>query len=134
MTGKEFRRLISKNKMPAGILKIRELIEKNKNEKEYKNKKIIEIISDEEVLKQAYINIKSKPGNMTKGTDGKTLDGMSNDYFSELRKELRTGAFKFKSSKRIEIPKKNGGTRSLGIGSPREKIVQESMRIVMEGI
>lgn len=36
-----------------------------------------QVLSDPLVLKQAYEMIKSKPGNMTKGIDKETLDGIS---------------------------------------------------------
>jgi preprotein translocase subunit Sec63 len=37
------------------------------------------IISDTEFLKQAYLTIKSNPGNMVPGTDKETLDGISSN-------------------------------------------------------
>lgn len=55
-------------------------------------------------------------------------------WIKELSKELGTGEFKFRPARRIEIPKIKGGTRPLGIASPRDKIVQEAMRMVLEGI
>jgi len=39
---------------------------------------VMEVASKEEVLKIAYETIKSKPGNMTKGSNELTLDGISN--------------------------------------------------------
>jgi hypothetical protein len=39
--------------------------------------KVIHIIGHPNTLQLAYELIKSKPGNMSPGTDGKTLDGMS---------------------------------------------------------
>jgi RNA-directed DNA polymerase len=36
--------------------------------------------------------------------------------------------------RRVEIPKKEGKTRKLGIGSPREKIVQKALQILMNTI
>lgn len=38
----------------------------------------IEVISSPQILKMAYEMIKSNPGNMTKGSDDETLDGISN--------------------------------------------------------
>lgn len=34
----------------------------------------------------------------------------------------------------MEIPKANGKTRPLGIGSPREKIVQKALQVILEAI
>lgn len=38
---------------------------------------LINIIADPEFLKACYLEIKSKPGNMTKGTTSSTLDGIN---------------------------------------------------------
>lgn len=36
------------------------------------------ILSSPEILRKAYETIRSKPGNMTPGSDQETLDGLSN--------------------------------------------------------
>jgi hypothetical protein len=46
------------------------------------------IICNEEILKIAYNIIKSGPGNMTKGVDRETLDGISSTWFDKTAKEL----------------------------------------------
>ena len=72
---------------------------------------------------------------MTPGVDSETLDGISLKDIARMKKDLRTGAFQFKPARRLEIPKANGkGNRSLGIASPRDKIVQEAMRLVLEAV
>jgi len=82
----------------------------------------------------AYKNIKSKPGNMTPGLDEETLDGISMEYFQSLAESLQTGKFQFKPARKVHIPKPKGGTRPLAIASPRDKIVQEAMRMTLESI
>jgi hypothetical protein len=39
--------------------------------------RFLRLVADLNVLLLAYNKIKSKPGNMTPGADGKTLDGLS---------------------------------------------------------
>jgi retron-type reverse transcriptase len=75
--------------------------------------------------------MKSKPGNMTRGTDSETLDGISNSYFDKLVEELKSEKFQCRPTRRTFIHKSNGKLRPLGISSPRDKIIQESMRIVL---
>lgn len=82
----------------------------------------------------AYHNIKSKPGNMTPGLDKSTLDGISMDFFQDLEKSLLNDSFQFKPARRVHIPKANGKLRPLAIASPRDKIVQEAMRMVLEAV
>lgn len=122
-----------KNK-PEGLLRLEQLIELNKINKTLINENLFSIVSDKDVLFAAYTNIKSNKGALTKGVDNITLDGINLDWFNKISKEIRTGAFKFKPSRRITIPKENGGVRYISIPSPRDKIIQEAMRMVLEAI
>lgn len=90
------------------------------------------LITSEELLFTAYHNIKSKPGNMTPGTDKETLDGISPKYLRNLSQELRDEKFRFKPTRREFIPKANGKMRPLGIPSPRDKIVHKAIGTVLE--
>jgi group II intron reverse transcriptase/maturase len=87
-----------------------------------------------ELYEVAYERIKSKPGNMTVGSDGKTLDGFSFQTINNLTASLRDESFQFQPARRIHIPKANGKTRVLGIPSPRDKVVQEVLRLILEAI
>jgi group II intron reverse transcriptase/maturase len=89
-------------------------------------------LATEEMIRRSYERIKSKPGNMTPGVDKSTLDGFSPDFIDKLIKSLREETFNFKPVKRTFIPKSNGKLRPLGIPSPNDKIIQESMRTLLE--
>lgn len=93
-----------------------------------------QIISDPEVIKLAYEMIKSKPGNMTKGVDSITLDGISHEWVTKTALALRDESFNPKPARRVYIPKANGKMRPLGISSPRDKIIQQAMKLVLETI
>lgn len=82
----------------------------------------------------AYERIKSKPGNMTPGTDGKTIDGWSMEDIQQIIREMRSEQFQFKPVRTRYIPKPNGKMRKLGIPSMRDKVVQEALRIILEAI
>jgi len=82
----------------------------------------------------AYERMKSAPGNMTPGTDGKTLDGFSLQMITDIIQEMRTEQFQFKPVRTVYIPKANGKKRKLGIPSTRDKIVQEVIRLILECI
>lgn len=90
-----------------------------------KIKGIYKELQKEENYIKAYEEIKSKSGNMTPGIDKETLQGMSKEWIRETIKTIKDCSFKFKPSKRIYIPKKNGKLRPLGIPSPRDKIIQK---------
>ena len=51
-----------------------------------------EILSDVNILSLAYNSIKSKPGNMVKGSDKETLDGINKDWFIKTNQLLRKEA------------------------------------------
>ena len=56
----------------------------------------------------AYQNIASKPGNMTAGIDGKTIDGFRLELIHELIVELKTSRYIPKPVRRVYLPKSNG--------------------------
>ena len=76
--------------------------------------------------------MKSIPGNMTKGVNGKTLDGMSIAKLTKLRDSIIDWSFDFKPTRRIYIPKANATKRAIGIPSTRDKIVQVVLKDLME--
>lgn len=93
-----------------------------------------EVMSDPGTLRDSYESIKNKGGNMVRGIDKETLDGITEEWFIQTSKKLRNESFKPRPARRVYIPKANGKMRPLGISSPRDKIVQQAMRMVMEMI
>jgi group II intron reverse transcriptase/maturase len=88
----------------------------------------------EDLFHLAYQRIYAKPGNMTPGTDGKTIDGTSLQRISNLIQSLRNETYQPRPSRRTYIPKANGKTRPLGIPSFNDKLVQQVTRMVLEAI
>ena len=87
-----------------------------------------------EFFLQAYQNIYASQGNMTAGTDGKTIDAMSLERVDRLIAALKDESYQPKPSRRTYIPKKNGKLRPLGIPSIDDKLVQEVVRMLLESI
>lgn len=83
---------------------------------------------------QTYQNIYASQGNMTAGTDGKTIDAMSLERIDRLIVALRDERYQPKPSRRTYIPKKNGKLRPLGIPSIDDKLVQEVIRMLLESV
>lgn len=69
---------------------------------------------------------------MTLGIDDETLDGIDMVWFSETHKNLRRESWFPKPARRVYIPKSNGKMRPLGISSPRDKIIQQAMKLTIE--
>ncbi|CAG8962388.1 hypothetical protein HYFRA_00013604 [Hymenoscyphus fraxineus] len=89
-----------------------------------------------DILKLAYEKLKSNPGQMTpgEGTHPETLDGMSESVLKAIIDKLKTEEFDFQPGRRVQIPKASGGNRPLTVTSPRDKLVQEAMRMILEAI
>lgn len=87
-----------------------------------------------EFFLQAYQNIYANQGNMTPGTDGKTIDAMSLERIDRLIETLKDESYRPKPSRRTYIPKKSGKLRPLGIPSFDDKLVQEVARMLLEAI
>lgn len=106
---------------------------KNQANPEAVNHNLYRLLYNPSLHIMAYERIKSKPGNMTPGTDKETLDGFSIEAIQEQIVLLRQEQYQPKPVKRTYIPKENG-RRPLGIPSPRDKIVQECVRLILEAI
>ena len=108
----------------------------NQQGKQIVNGGVIHVISSLDTLMVAYETLKSKPGYMTPGPNKKkTLDGTALRTLELLSKKLKSGKFKFGPARRIMIPKPGKlEKRPLTIPSPREKIVQKAIQLVLEGI
>lgn len=82
----------------------------------------------------AYQNIYAGEGNMTAGTDGKTIDGMGMDRVNRLIESLKDHSYMPNPARRKYIEKKNGKKRPLGIPSFDDKLVQEIVKMILESI
>ncbi|BCD55438.1 maturase (plasmid) [Alistipes indistinctus] len=100
----------------------------------YKFERLYRILFNEEVFYMAYERISANKGGMTPGSDGKTTDGMSLPRIAKLVASLKDESYQPKPARRVNIPKKNGKTRSLGVPSADDKLVQEVIRMILESI
>jgi hypothetical protein len=66
---------MQQGKQQAGWDKLGNLREANTKYTNLVNTKVIDIMTDVDILIAAYTKLKSSPGNMTPGTDSETLDG-----------------------------------------------------------
>jgi len=100
----------------------------------YKSERLYRNLYNQEMFLRAYQNIYSAEGNMTPGSDGKTIDGMSIERIQKLVSSIKDESYSPKPSRRTYIPKKNGKMRPLGIPSVDDKLVQEVVRMILEAI
>ena len=110
------------------------LYEQSKQGKNFS--KLMDIITSEENLLLAYRSIKNNGGSRTGGTNGKTILDVAElnpqEYINYMRARLRD--YHPQSVRRVEIPKYNGKTRPLGIPTIEDRLIQQSIKQVLEPI
>jgi group II intron reverse transcriptase/maturase len=87
---------------------------------------------NEELFLRAYGRIYRNNGAMTRGMTKETVDGMSQEKIASIIEALRCERYRWTPVRRVEIPKKNGKTRPLGIPTWSDKLLQEVMRLILE--
>ena len=103
-----------------------EHLQKLNSNKQWVNHDLYRLLYKEDLYIVAYERIKSKPGNMTPGTDKETLDGFSLEDIREIIQEMKTEQFRFRPVRQQFIPKPNGKMRKLGIPCVRDKVVRSA--------
>ena len=103
------------------------------------------IICQKEWMFQAMWNVLRNSGAETAGVDGKvkaiyydaktrSLTSKAIERVDELCKSLEEGSYRPQPVRRIYIPKANGKMRPIGITTLDDRIVQETVRMVLEPI
>lgn len=116
---------------PKNVLE--SLTSKAANE-DYHYKRLYRNLYNPEFFLLAYERIQAKPGNMTAGNDGNTIDGMSMKRIDSLIQRIKDFSYQPKPARRTYIPKANGKMRPLGIPAFDDKLVQEVVRMILESI
>lgn len=109
-------------------------LQEHSNDRTYSYERLYRNLYNRELFTLAYQNIYASQGNMTKGSDGKTIDAMSLSRIDGIIASLKDESYQPQPSRRTYIPKKNGKMRPLGIPSFDDKLVQECVRLILEAI
>jgi group II intron reverse transcriptase/maturase len=94
------------------------------------------LILDKNNIELAYRNIKNNKGSNTAGVDGLTIKDISELDNETLYTTIVNRLKNFIPNKvrRVEIPKPNGKTRPLGIPTIEDRIIQQSIKQILEPI
>jgi len=96
--------------------------------------KLYRYLYNPEFYKIAYQNIYSKPAQMTRASDGSTIDGMSEERINKIINKLKDNSYQPTPLRRVQIPKKSGGTRPISVPSFEDKLIQEVLRMILEAL
>lgn len=98
--------------------------------------RLIGLITSENNIKLAFRMIKSNTGSKTAGTDGLTIKDIKSQEIDQYVDDVRKRFQYYKPGKvrRVLIPKENGGTRPLGIPTMIDRLIQQSVKQILEPI
>src|SRR5436305_4837769 len=85
-----------------------------------------------QLLLLAYGRIYANKGSMTPGVTRETVDGMSQAKIEAIIGVLRRERYRWRPVQRVDIPKKNGKLRPLGLPTWSDKLVAEVVRLLLE--
>ncbi len=94
--------------------------------------RLYKLLYNKELYLLAYAKLYPNSGAMTKGTTDETVDGMSMKKIEKLIDDVRHERYKWRATRRVYIPKKNGKQRPLGVPTWSDKLLQEVIRMILE--
>ena len=92
------------------------------------NENLMEEILSSENVRNAWKRVESNGG--TAGVDGRSIEAFleySRKHWEGIRKGLKIGYYMPSPVRRVEIPKKTGGKRPLGIPTVGDRLIQQAI-------
>lgn len=89
-----------------------------------------------ETLREAYALAQRNGG--AAGIDGVTFDQIAEQnlavFLVDIQTDLKSGSYRPMRTRKVEIPKGNGKTRTLSIPTIRDRVVQGALKLILEPI
>jgi RNA-directed DNA polymerase len=100
---------------------------------------LFNLVYDPDFLAEAWFRVAGNDGARTPGIDAATVAGIQNRigagaFLADLRGQLKSGGFRPVPVRQVMIPKKSGKLRALGIPTIADRVVQASLKLVLEPI
>jgi group II intron reverse transcriptase/maturase len=116
-------------------IEILESIKKNSNKnKEEVFTRLYRYLLRQDLYYVAYKNLYANSGASTKGVNGDTADGFSEQKIESIINSLANETYQPSPARRTHIKKPNGKMRPLGIPTFTDKLIQEVLRMVLEAV
>lgn len=118
-----------------GLREIEKLTKRNAEKGPmYINKDLFRILRHEDIWISVYQKLAASPGSMTKGQDGRTIDGITLNRIRGIKNKVMAGEYRWNDIRRVEIPKSNGKKRPLGIPTFSDRMVQGAIKMIIEAV
>ena len=127
---------IRSNNLDERVLatELKQMIKKCKN-KDDRYGNLIQTIGSFPTVNLVYLMVKSNPGISAEGVSNKTLNGINLKDLQKISKDILSGAIKFSPVRQVLSPKPGKSVlRPLGVNTPRKKIVQKAINLVLTDI
>jgi RNA-directed DNA polymerase len=100
---------------------------------------LFNLVCDPVFLAEAWFRVAGNAGARTPGIDKATVAGIENRigagvFLDQVRDSLKSGEFRPVPVRQVMIPKKSGKLRKLGIPTIADRVVQASLKLVLEPI
>jgi len=100
---------------------------------------LFNLVYDPLFLAEAWSRVSGNDGKRTPGIDAATVASIENGigvgaFLEEIRGLLKSGEFRPVPVRQVMIPKKSGKLRKLGIPTVQDRVVQASLKLVLEPI
>lgn len=101
---------------------------------------LFNLVCDPYFLAEAWSRVRGNRGANTPGTDGVKCAHVENGpggvsgFLAEIRDQLKAGTYRPREVRQVMIPKKSGKLRKLGIPTVADRVVQASLKLVLEPV
>ena len=101
---------------------------------------LFNLVCDSGFLARSWDRVTSNRGARTPGVDGvravdvQYREGGAGGFLEEIRRQLKDGTYRPSAVRQVEIPKKNGKVRKLGIPTVADRVVQGALKLVLEPV
>jgi RNA-directed DNA polymerase len=100
---------------------------------------LFNLVYDPDFLAEAWLRVKGNKGSRTPGIDAATVADIESRigagvFLDSIRDSLKSGEFRPVPVRQVMIPKKSGKLRALGIPTVADRVVQASLKLVLEPI
>jgi RNA-directed DNA polymerase len=101
---------------------------------------LFNLVCDPDFLAEAWMRVRGNKGARTPGIDGVTAAhverraGGVSGFLAEIRGQLKAGEYRPSEVRQVMIPKTNGKLRKIGIPTLADRVVQASLKLVLEPV